>query len=74
MDEAVPDNDEAIQTASEYIEGTTQSQELNVEYIESFAGDITKHQYYDAFLCKITGIKPVTLLYKLFVRENHPDS
>lgn len=70
----MPDNDEAIQTASEYIEDATQSQELNVEYIESFAGDITKHQYYNAYLCKIVHINPTKISYKLFVRENHPDS
>ena len=70
----MPDNDEAVQTASEYIEDAIQSQEVNVEYLESFAGDVTKHHYYDAYLCKITRLNPPAVSYNIFVRENHPES
>ena len=68
------EEEEKIQTAAEYIESIEQSQDLNVEFVQAFAGDITKHQYYDVFLCKLSGLKNKNLLYKLYVRENHPDS
>ena len=68
------ESEEKIQTAAEYIESIEQCQDLNFEFVQAFAGDITKHQYYDVFLCKISGLKDKNFLYKLYVRENHPDS
>ena len=68
------EEEEKIQTAAEFIESTEQSQDLSVEFVQAFAGDVTKHQYYDVFLCKLSGLKDKNLLYKLYVRENHPDS
>ena len=63
-----------IDDPTTYVEATSQTQELQIEYVQAYPGDVTKHQYYDAFLCKIPGIKDPKLLYKLFVKENHPDS
>ena len=63
-----------IEEPQQFVHATTQTFDLQVEWVQAFAGDITKHEYYDAFMCKIPGIKPVNQQYKLFVKENHPDS
>ena len=63
-----------IEEPQQFVYATTQTIDLKVEWVQAFAGDITKHEYYDAFMCKIPGIKPKSLQYKLFVKENHPDS
>ena len=63
-----------IEQPQQFVFATTQTIDLKVEWVQAFAGDITKHEYYDAFMCKIPDIKPKSLQYKLIVKENHPDS